>query len=323
MTVLIIDQVAIAVSDARTVAKNYWNILGIGPWEIYNWEYPEVYDRIYHGKSSYGRELMAQAQVGKVKLELMQPIDEESMHKDFLREHGERFEHMRFLVENTKEVDEVAEKLLNKGYHSLQSAHCGIDGAFNYVDVRPLHNIWEIVCPPKARKTKHSLYSNMAQQSPAKVTINSIDQVGIVVENVIMATENYSSILGVGPWDILPVEEYDADTFNYYGKPAYAKFRRAIAQIGAIKIELIEPIDGHTIYNDFLMTHGGGFHHLKFEVDSANKVSEIAGILLGEGFQSLQSGSSKQNSSCHLIYIEPLRTIWEIVYLPIKKEEIR
>ncbi|GAI83644.1 unnamed protein product, partial [marine sediment metagenome] len=30
-----ITQVAIAVYDVRMVAENYWNILGIGPWEIY------------------------------------------------------------------------------------------------------------------------------------------------------------------------------------------------------------------------------------------------------------------------------------------------
>jgi len=30
-----INQIAIAVNDLEEVAKNYWTILGIGPWAIY------------------------------------------------------------------------------------------------------------------------------------------------------------------------------------------------------------------------------------------------------------------------------------------------
>ena len=45
-----ISQVAIAVNDLPLVVENYWSILGIGPWNIYAWEYPDVYERTYHGQ---------------------------------------------------------------------------------------------------------------------------------------------------------------------------------------------------------------------------------------------------------------------------------
>ncbi|MFC2024181.1 VOC family protein [Chloroflexota bacterium] len=106
------------VGHAQKVAENYWNILGISPWEIYEWEAPLVYDHKYHGKLTWGREKMTLAQVGSVQLELMEPVDGDSVHRDFLMEHSKGLHHLNFLVDD---VDETAEILADKGFVSLQS----------------------------------------------------------------------------------------------------------------------------------------------------------------------------------------------------------
>ena len=67
-----ISQVAFVVKDLHKVAKNYWNILGIGPWDIYSWEAPLVYNRTYRGKPAWAREKIALTMVGAVQLELCQ-----------------------------------------------------------------------------------------------------------------------------------------------------------------------------------------------------------------------------------------------------------
>ena len=69
------------------VAWNFWNILGIGPWETYLWELPLIYDRKYYGKPSWAREKIALARVGNVQLELVQPVEGGSIYRDFLLEH--------------------------------------------------------------------------------------------------------------------------------------------------------------------------------------------------------------------------------------------
>jgi len=140
-----IGQVAIVVKDLQTVAENYWNILGIGPWDIYAWEAPLVYNRTYHGKPAWAREKIALAQVGDVVLELVQPIDGDSVYQDFLMEHGEGLHHLNFLVDN---VDETVEILVREGFPSLQGGYFGppeYNGAYNYIDIKPLHAIWEPV----------------------------------------------------------------------------------------------------------------------------------------------------------------------------------
>ncbi len=61
-----INQVALVVKDIQAAVENYWNILGIGPWEIYLWAAPLVYNRKYHDKPTWAREKIALAQAGAV-----------------------------------------------------------------------------------------------------------------------------------------------------------------------------------------------------------------------------------------------------------------
>lgn len=45
-----INQVSLVVKDLQKSVEDYWNIFGIGPWEIYSWEPSLVYDYEYHGR---------------------------------------------------------------------------------------------------------------------------------------------------------------------------------------------------------------------------------------------------------------------------------
>ncbi len=139
-----INQIAIAVNDLEEVAKNYWTIMGIGPWAIYEWEVPLVYDRTYHGQTAWARERIALAQVGKVQLELVQPVEGPSIYRDWIDEHCEGLHHINFLVDD---VDETVAELARIGFPSMQGGKFGPPaqkGAYNYIDTWPLHTIWEI-----------------------------------------------------------------------------------------------------------------------------------------------------------------------------------
>ena len=137
-----INQVCIVVWDVRKVMENYWSILGIGPWEVFAWEAPSVYARTYHGKPSWARDKIALTRVGNVELELCQPVDGDSIYRDFLMEHGEGLHHLNFLVDD---VGEAAEIFAKEGFPTLQSGRCADTGAYNYIDIKPLRCIFEPV----------------------------------------------------------------------------------------------------------------------------------------------------------------------------------
>jgi len=140
-----INQIAIVVENLELVAENYCKILGIGPWAIFDWSSPLVYDRTYRGERAWAREKIALAQVGEVQLEMVQPVDGPSIYQDWLEEYGERLHHLNFLVDD---VDQAVAALAEEGFPSLQSGKFGPKdqkGAYNYVDIQPLRTIWEPV----------------------------------------------------------------------------------------------------------------------------------------------------------------------------------
>jgi catechol 2,3-dioxygenase-like lactoylglutathione lyase family enzyme len=145
-----INQVAIVVKDLQRTMEDYWNILGIGPWDVYSWEAPLVYDRKYHGKPAQTREKIAETRVGGVVLELCQPIAGDSIYRDFLTERGEGLHHLNFLVDD---VDATTEILSQQGFSCLQSGRFGPieeNGAYSYIDIKPLLAIWEPVHEPES-----------------------------------------------------------------------------------------------------------------------------------------------------------------------------
>ena len=311
-----INQVAIMVNDLQTVMESYWNILGIGPWEVYSWEAPLVYDYKYRGKPAWVRAKIALVQAGAVELELVEHIDGDSIYRDFLMEHGEGLHHLNFLVDD---VDGTAEILAKEGFPSLQSGHFGPreqKGAYNYIDIKPLRTIWEPVHIGETIGAEPTRYPATAQTSPAKVKVKGINQVCIVVNDLQTVMENYWNILGIGPWEVYSWEEPLVYDYKYHGKPAWARAKIALVQVGAVELELVEHIDGDSIYRDFLMEHGEGLHHLNFLVDDVDGTAEI---LAKEGFPSLQSGHfgpREQKGAYNYIDTKPLRAIWEAVHDP-------
>jgi catechol 2,3-dioxygenase-like lactoylglutathione lyase family enzyme len=309
-----IKQIAIVVENLELVAENYWNILGIGPWSIYRWEAPSVFDRRYHGRPAWAREKIALAEVGDVELELVQPVDGDSIYRDWLDEHGEGLHHLKFLVDD---VDETAGILAKEGFPSIQSGRFGQkghEGAYNYIDIKPLRTIWEPVNRGGGLGMEPTILPDTLHDSPARVKCTNINQVAVVVEDLESVAESYQSILNIGPWTILDWEAPRVYDRTYHGKPAWAREKIAITLVGDVQLELVQPVDGDSIYRDWLDEHGEGLHHINFLVDD---VDEVAETLAGEGFPSIQSGRfgpEERGGAYNYIDIKPLRTIWEPVH---------
>jgi methylmalonyl-CoA/ethylmalonyl-CoA epimerase len=159
-----INQLAIAVKDLEQVAWNYWNIMGVGPWIIFDWEWPLVKDRTYHGRKLWGRERIALTQLTDntdpsvpvadrrtLQLELVQPIEGPSFYRDWIESaHGESLNHINYLVDSVEAVYEHGKTFEKMGFPQLQNAKFGPEGgpygAFNYIDtMKKLFVVWEPV----------------------------------------------------------------------------------------------------------------------------------------------------------------------------------
>ncbi len=97
------------------------------------------------------------------------------------------------------------------------------------------------------------------------LALPAIGQVGIVVKDIKKATEYYSNVFGIGPFTIF---EFSPEKHWLKGKPMPIKLNIAIAQMGPVMLELIQPVEGDAPHKWFLEEKGEGLQHLGFIVDN-------------------------------------------------------
>lgn len=119
---------------------------------------------------------------------------------------------------------------------------------------------------------------------------NGIAQVAIIVEDLEKAVENYWKLFGIGDWHFYTYGKPLVKRMTYHGKPGEYKMRVALSYLGPMRIELIEMLEGDTIYADFVKEHGYGVHHfgvLVEDIENAIAQAEAAGLTMtmdGAGF---------------------------------------
>jgi 4-hydroxyphenylpyruvate dioxygenase-like putative hemolysin len=74
---------------------------------------------------------------------------------------------------------------------------------------------------------------------------------------------------------------------TYRGRPASYQMKVALATVGSLIYEVIEPVEGETIYADFLAERGPGLQHLGVIVAD---LDEAVAALRAEGYEVLMSG---------------------------------
>ena len=119
---------------------------------------------------------------------------------------------------------------------------------------------------------------------------NGVAQVALIVEDLDKAVETYWKLFGIGPWHIYTYGKPLVKRMTYHGKPSEYEMRIALAYIGPLRIELIEMLEGDTVYTDFVKEHGYGVHHFGVLVDDMEEAiarAEAAGLTMtqdGAGF---------------------------------------
>jgi len=89
-------------------------------------------------------------------------------------------------------------------------------------------------------------------------------QVGMVVKDARKTAKEYESY-GVGPF---VEEEFPGIDATVYGKPANYRNRALVANLGGWELELLQVLEGKTIFQEFLVKRGEGVHHLGLYVDN-------------------------------------------------------
>jgi methylmalonyl-CoA/ethylmalonyl-CoA epimerase len=135
-----VGQIGVVVEDVDRAIAFYESVFGLGPWDIREVGAPNVWDR---GQEKQIKARLAFATVGQVEIELIQILEGDSLHVEFLRKHGEGLHHLGFFVRDFQAKLEQAEAM---GLEVLQ-----VDPfrqAYAYLDTRQTGGIiFELIAP--------------------------------------------------------------------------------------------------------------------------------------------------------------------------------
>ena len=111
-------------------------------------------------------------------------------------------------------------------------------------------------------------------------------QIGIIVRDLERACRLYSGLWQCGPWRIYTYGPALLSTQRYRGEPSRFAVRLALNST-APQLELLQPLQGPSIYDDWLERRGVGLHHLAAFVEDAD---DAIASLAAAGYPVLQEG---------------------------------
>lgn len=116
-----------------------------------------------------------------------------------------------------------------------------------------------------------------------------LDQIGIVVNDVKVFTQELTRLFGIGPFRIFewPLEGVDPQA-TYHGQPGDYRLVLAFATVGKIQLEIVQPLEGQNIYSDFLRDHGPGLHHFRLTIPDFDKAIKS---MMEAGIKNIASGT--------------------------------
>ena len=140
----------------------------------------------------------------------------------------------------------------------------------------------------------------------------SISQIAIVVNDMDDALEKYHRVLGWGPWNVYEHTPPSLHDTYVRGKPVEYTMLGAECHVGPVDVELLQPLDGPSIYKEWLEEHGEGMHHIAVMRHTPEESAETMRHFNGLGAEVLMEG--RIGESIHFYYLDTgplLKVIFE------------
>ena len=248
----------------------YWEKLGLK-----NVSKPQVMDFpdiTFHGQKTPLKLKMAFGHIGGVEIEWIQPVEGKSVYNDFLQNHGDGVQHLAYALDSPEKLDEQLKYFQGKGLGTIQSGTwqgTKGQGRFAYLDTAKRGGglTIELVYDPESTPADTSATS--ANEYP----FTKIVQYALVVRDVKKVAAFYQS-LGFGG---MPIDHNISVNRNYRGQPGKFEMYLGWWHWPDVTFEWIQSLAGPSVYDEYLKTHGEGFHHLAFQVKDMDEAIKLLG----------------------------------------------
>ena len=136
----------------------------------------------------------------------------------------------------------------------------------------------------------------------------AVTQIGVVVKDLRKTIKVYHETLGWGPWNGFVLKAPRLHHTMLRGEPVEYSMLTAETHVGPVDFELIEPLDGPSIYKEWLDKHGEGVHHIACMLPGSDYDANVANFER-MGMKILMGGSIEDTIRFYYLESEPLLKI--------------
>ena len=150
-----------------------------------------------------------------------------------------------------------------------------------------------------------------------KVKLPAPAQIALVVKDRERTRKFYSSTFGLRPWRLAELEYPE---IVVRGRKSAYRVGLAMVQCGEADLCLVQPLQGHSLYSEFLDEGKEGLHHLAFDLTKEGKEKALAD-LREVGIEVIQGAVSSLGTGASWAYLSTDKiggAFFEIRYRPSK-----
>jgi hypothetical protein len=231
----------------------------------------------YRGQTGTARLRVATARFDAVDVVWVQPLSGENAFTSYLARHGDGVFSLNYQADTREALEGEVARLGTLGVGVLQRGELPLPGGTVSIVHMDTEADGKYVVglvhgtPAAAAKTPPPAQAAARPPFPLKLS-----QYALVVERL-QPVSDYWARLGLPPME---VTHPSLSELRYHGAPGRFDQKLGWHRHGTITFEWIEPLQGPTVYLDFLKSHGEGVHHLAFDVpdiDAAARAWEALG----------------------------------------------
>jgi methylmalonyl-CoA/ethylmalonyl-CoA epimerase len=132
-----------------------------------------------------------------------------------------------------------------------------------------------------------------------------ISQIAVVCHDLQKTMETYTKLLGWGPWNVYRHEPPRLHDTEVRGEAVAYTMLGAETHVGDMGFELLQPLEGPSIYKEWLDTHGEGLHHVAVMLHDFGESKELRRLFADQGMNVLMGGRIGETIEFYYLDTEP------------------
>ena len=136
-----------------------------------------------------------------------------------------------------------------------------------------------------------------------------ISQVAMVVPDLEASMREYHRLHGWGTWNIYEYKPPRLRDLLIAGEPAAITWIGAEVEVGPMWVELLQPLEGTSVFGEWLALHGPGVHHVGYYAPTAEESVRVHDALASTGAKELLSAWI---DDVHFYYMDTQPVITEV-----------